>query len=103
MSYHFGLPEADFYSNFPAFAMADLGVVGGLVYGFVFAIAIRSFELMMKILLRRSSIGVFAVFSVVCSNMVLQMEFPPASFANDSRLITGLFAVFFAISTLLGG
>lgn len=103
VAHHFGIPEADFYSNFPAFSMADLGVVGGLIYGFVFGLAIRSFELMMKILLRRGSIGVFAVFSVVCSNMVLQMEFPPASFANDTRLIAGLFVMFFILSTLLGG
>jgi hypothetical protein len=97
-----GLPIADFFSNLPAFALADLGPLGGLVYGFMYAFVIRMAGVMIRCLLRRKSVGAFAVFSVVASNMVLQMEFPPASFAFDTRLICSVFLGFYFWTAVFG-
>ncbi len=103
MVYRMNIPGKDLYSNLPAFALADFGLLGGAIYGLVFALALRTFEVMMKALYRRSSLGAFAVFSVAISGMVLQMEFPPGPFANDTRLICIVYVGFYLWSSIFGG
>lgn len=94
---------ADLVSNMPSFAMADFGLLGGLIYGLIFGLALRIIELMMKVLFQRSPIGAMALFGAVVSEIVLNMEFPPGVFMVIMRLVISIFLMFYLLSSIFGG
>ncbi|MCG8403909.1 MAG: hypothetical protein MI923_01800 [Phycisphaerales bacterium] len=98
-----GIPGRDQFSNLPAFALADFRLIGCVIYGILFGLVLRLSGALIRVLLPKSPLGAIFVFSVMATNVVLQMETHTTTLISTLRLAIIIFLVSLPLASLLKG
>ncbi|MBI1338490.1 MAG: hypothetical protein GC164_16225 [Phycisphaera sp.] len=85
VGYGLGSAKSDMTTQLPTEGMTAFGFMGGIVYGLIFVIIIRLFELVYQASLKLSLVGSLLVFGIFVPETTLQMENYLGVFLNSLR------------------